>query len=295
MTVKAPAKLNLGLAVLARRPDGYHALETVMQQVSLADTLCLAPRDGPGWRLRCSDRALDGEENLVWRAAALLEREAGPARRLPGVTITLYKNIPVAAGLAGGSSDAAAALRALNKYWDLKLGAAQLRDLGARLGADVPYCLHGGTVLATGRGETLQALPALPFFWVVLAVPPDLRLPTGEVYRALRPERFGRPSLQPLLDAVRERDGAAVREWIAGAETNALETAALALHPGLAALKEEFARTGLDPAMSGSGPSYFALTGCYGAARAAARSLQERGYRAYLCWTLPAPVNNGEG
>lgn len=291
--VKAAAKLNLGLTVLARRPDGYHNLESVMQQISLADTLVFEPWNGPGWCFRCSDPALEGEDNLVCRAAQVLKEEAGRRKRLSGVRITLYKNIPVEAGLAGGSSDAAAALSALNMFWRLGLSMLELAELGARLGSDIPFCLQGGTALATGRGEKLEALPALPFFWVVLAVPHLLRLSTAAVYRSLSPDQFHRPSLQGLLAAVREKDRAFIVKWFAGGNTNTLETAVLPLNPSLNVLKCDFVEAGLHPAMSGSGPSVFALADTYPAAANAARNLQEKGYRSYLCWTVAGEEKSG--
>ncbi len=284
--IKAPAKINLGLAVLRRRPDGYHDLESVMQQVSLSDTLVLEPRRSPGWSFDCPDRPLAGPENLVCRAAGLLEREAGRDRLLPGVALTLYKNIPVAAGLGGGSSDAAAALTGLNRFWRLGLPRKELALLGAELGSDVPYCLEGGTVLATGRGDRLERLPDLPFYWVVMALPAQLQLSTAAVYRSLNLAAARRPSLQELLAAINRRDRTLIAAWLAGGCTNTLEDAVLPCYSQLRALRERFLEAGLNPVMSGSGPSYFTLIENYQVARKAAGFLQEEGYRVFLCWTL---------
>ena len=284
--IKAPAKINLGLTVLKRRPDGYHDLRSVMQQVSLADTICLEPGPGPGFLFFCTDPALRGKENLVCRAAALLS--AGAPAELPGVKLSLYKQIPAAAGLGGGSSDAAAALKGLNRFWKLGLSEKELMDIGAHLGSDIPYCLRGGTMLAAGRGEKLTALPALPFCWVVLAVPEGVAFSTKEIYGALDPARFCRPSLAPLIRAIREHDAVGLREWFSGGRTNTLEGAVLPLSPSLKDLKKKFLRLGLSPALSGSGPAYFALTGDLRTARAAVSALRETGERAYLCWTVPA-------
>ena len=237
VAIRAPAKINLGLTVLRRRPDGYHDLLSVMQQLSLADTLLLEPHREPGWRFFCSEPALSGEDNLVCRAAALLAEKAGQRRPLPGVKISLFKSIPVAAGLGGGSSDAAAALKGLNSFWGLGLSLAELLELGAALGSDVPYCLLGGTALVQGRGEKVASLPALPFHWVVLALPPGLQLSTAQVYAALNPGLFMSPRLEPLIAAVRERSRRALRLWFAGGATNTLEAAVLPQQPPLQALK----------------------------------------------------------
>lgn len=286
ITVRAPAKINLGLAVLRRRADGYHDLASVMQQVSLSDTLVLRPGLEYAWEFFCTDSALAGKDNLVCQAAALLTREA--KRKLPGVKITLYKQIPVEAGLGGGSSDAAAALSGLNRFWRLNFPEEKLRELGAQLGSDIPFCLQGGTALATGRGEVLEPLPALPFCWVVLAVPPGLRLSTAAVYRSLDLSRVSAPSVSILVEAIKGGERENIALWFKRMTVNTLEEAVLPNHIAIARLKERFLELGLNPAMSGSGPSVFALTDRFTAAAAAARSLQEEGNRAFLCWTIPA-------
>lgn len=286
LMLSAPAKINLGLTVLRRRADGYHELSSVMQQISLADRIRLESRSEPGFSFSCTDPALSGECNLVYRAAALL---AGKARRkLPGVKITLYKQIPAAAGLGGGSSDAAAALRGLNRFWGLGLDRDELGSLGALLGSDIPYCLLGGTALVGGRGEMLTPLPPLPLHWVALALPAGISLSTKEIYAALSPAHYGRPPLEPLIDAIRKQDRDLLEEWFSRGQTNTLERAALPFCPApLGGLKEKFLSLGLSPALSGSGPAYFALCGDTVRAGTAVRVLQEAGYRAYLCWTIP--------
>lgn len=281
--IKAPAKINLGLTVLRRRPDGYHDLSTVMQQLSLADTIMLEPRREPGYSFFCSIPALSGRSNLVCRAADLLLERAGAV--LPGVKISLYKNIPAAAGLGGGSSDAAAALKGLSNYWTLGLSMAELSELAARIGSDVPYCLRGGTALAGGRGEQITPLPPLPFYWVVLALPPGLFLSTGQGYGALDPMQFRQPPLEPLLRALRERNDQLLEDWFSRGRTNTFEEAVLPVYPHLQRLKNKFLSLGLSPAMSGSGPTYFSLTESIIVAREAVCALQEGGYRAFLCWT----------
>lgn len=283
MLIRAPAKINLGLTVLGRRTDGYHDIATVMQQLSLADTIVLEPCRGRGYTFFCSSPALSGRANLVCRAADLLCKRAGAA--LPGVKISLYKSIPAAAGLGGGSSDAAAALKGLNAYWALGLSRTELAELGAQIGSDVPYCLRGGTALARGRGEQIAPLPPLPCYWVVLALPRGLSLATGQVYSALEPTQFGQPPLEPLLRALRERSAGLLREWFSRGALNTLEEAVLPAHPSLKKLKSQFLSLGLPAALSGSGPTYFALVEDISAAREAARALEEAGNRAFLCWT----------
>ncbi len=284
--IKAPAKINLGLKVLRRRPDGYHDICSVMQQLSLSDTVLLEPRHGEGWQFICTDPLLCVKENLVCRAADLLTEKAGRTR-LPGVNITLYKNIPAGAGLGGGSSDAAAALKGLNHFWNLGLSPAQLLEAGALLGSDVPYCLQGGTALVQGRGEKLRALPPLPFHWAVLALPPDMLLSTAHVYSALEQEHLGGPSLVPLISALEAQSREMLQGWFAAGSTNTLEAVVSPAQPRLRALQERFIDLGLHPAMSGSGPSYFVLCDNLIHARTAARALlQEMGNRVFLCWTI---------
>lgn len=285
--IKACAKINLALAVLGRRPDGFHAVETVMQSVSLADTLVLRPRRDQGWLFRCTDREIDSEDNLVCRAARALEEAAGAS--LPGVEITLYKTIPREAGLGGGSSDAAAALTTLNRYWKLGLNRGELARLGASLGSDVPFFLHGPTALARGRGELITPLPPLPFFWVVLALPAGLSLPTAAVYRSLPDPLPSPPDLGPLLKAIGAGEGERVAAWLANGSTNTLAGAVLPRHPEVGALLDTLAGFGIPAAMSGSGPAVFGLTRSWREARSAARRLQEDGNRSYLCWVEPSP------
>ncbi len=282
-TVRAFAKINLGLTVVARRADGFHDLESVMQQVSLSDKLSFEPMTGTGWQFFCTDQRLAGPDNLVSRAAALLEQEAG--KTLTGVKITLYKNIPVSAGLAGGSADAAGALAGLNRYWGLKLDKSTLLKLGATLGSDVPFCLQGGTVLARGRGEQLEELPLLPFFWIVLALPHNLKMSTAAAYKYFDTSYIGKPSLDPLVNAVRKGCKRDLQNWLANGFTNTLETAVLPGSGILQNFKLKLQELGFLPALSGSGPTLFIITEDYKLARSAVRAIEQSGGIAYLCWT----------
>lgn len=284
LILKAQAKINLGLTVLGRRPDGFHQLETVMQQISLNDTLLFEPYSIDNtFMLICSNPELDGPDNLVSRAANLL-KERGKAK-LPGVKVTLCKNVPVAAGLAGGSSDAAAALVGLNQFWQLGLSSDSLFELAGRLGSDVPFCLRGGTALARGRGEQLEQLPLLPFFWVVLALPVGVEFSTAEAYRKFDRNQLGRPDLSPLIQAIRQGSKAGVAGWLKGDFTNTLESAVLPGSEVVQHFKVRLQQFNLSPVFSGSGPTLFMLADSYTEAGNIARLVEELGGLSYLCWT----------
>lgn len=182
----AYAKVNLCLEVLGRRTDGYHEIATILQTVSLADEMSFSAAEDVS--LGCDDATLANEDNLAYRAARLLQNATGTQQ---GVRIEIQKRIPSGAGLGGGSSDAAEALKALNLLWGTELSNRELEALGAELGSDVPFFIRGGTALAEGRGERLNPLPNLVATWLVLLVPPT-RIPekTRMVFSLLRPAHF---------------------------------------------------------------------------------------------------------
>ncbi|HEX2516591.1 MAG TPA: 4-(cytidine 5'-diphospho)-2-C-methyl-D-erythritol kinase [Chloroflexota bacterium] len=266
ISILAPAKINLTLEVLGRRPDGFHALRSVMQVIALADRLTVEPADT--LTLTCSLPELESAQNLVWRAAELLRRETGTAA---GAMMNLQKAIPVAAGLGGGSSDAASALLALDRLWDLRLPRGRLLELGARLGSDVPFFLgETGCALVEGRGELLSPLPDLAPRWVVLVRPPQ-PLSTAAVFGALPPARWS--------------DGARTGAWIAASEGgrhvpppfNDLEPVALELAPAARAARDALRAAGGEAlALSGTGPTVFALFEEEAPARVAFARLGER-------------------
>ncbi|WP_371376339.1 4-(cytidine 5'-diphospho)-2-C-methyl-D-erythritol kinase [Sporomusa aerivorans] len=255
LTLKAYAKINLALDVLYKRSDGFHEVAMVMQAVSLCDTVSLTSY--PGEIILTVSRAdLPADaSNLAYRAAALLKEYTGCRQ---GACITLDKQIPLAAGLAGGSADAAAVLKGLNILWDLGLSGEELSRLAARLGSDVPFCLCNGTMLATGRGEILSPLPPMPACYVVLAKPP-VEVPTAWVYQQFKADRVAvRPDIAGMCKELEQGSLAGV----AGKLANVLENVTIPAHPEIARIKECMLEAGAMAAlMSGSGPTVFGLAG----------------------------------
>lgn len=254
ISVKAPAKINLTLDVLAKRPDGYHEVEMVMTTVDLADRVDLTLLDSNEIKLDCSASFVpDDFRNHAFKAAQLL-MERFPINK--GVRIYIDKQIPVAAGLAGGSSDAAATLRGLNKLWNLGLSVEQLAEIGAEIGSDVPFCVYGGTALAKGRGEKLTHLPSPAPCWVILAKPP-VGVSTADVYGNLRVNEIAvHPSTADMLQAIREQDFSLMCRSLG----NVLEDVTLRLYPQVRQIKELMQVSGADGVlMSGSGPTVYAL------------------------------------
>lgn len=254
MYEKAPAKINLMLDVLHKRADGFHEVEMIMTMVDLADRLELSElkRDSIIISSQAGYIPLD-EKNLAFQAARLIKDRYNVKS---GVHIHLDKRIPVAAGLAGGSSDAAATLRGLNRLWRLNIPAQELQELGAELGSDVPFCVTGGTALATGRGELLTPMKNPPQCWVVLAKPP-INVSTAEVYGRVRANQIAvHPSASRMQEAIEADDFGAVCAGLG----NVLEDVTLKLHPEVQQLKEAMVKLGADGVlMSGSGPTVFGL------------------------------------
>lgn len=251
---KAPAKINLCLDVLGKRDDGYHELEMVMTTIDLQDRIFLYPERKPIIRVESSSSNIPTDQrNLAYRAAALLREQFGVTQ---GVSIYIQKHIPVSAGLGGGSTDAAAVLRGLNRLWNLKLSLDDLAHIALDIGSDVPFCVYGGTAIARGRGERLEFLPPPPPCWIVLAKPP-FSVSTKEVYEALRIEDIRcHPQTDRMIQAIR----AGRYEMICRHTCNVLEKVTMRLYPEVELYKEQIARFGADAAlMSGSGPTIFAL------------------------------------
>ncbi|TYO96984.1 4-(cytidine 5'-diphospho)-2-C-methyl-D-erythritol kinase [Desulfallas thermosapovorans] len=263
MLAGAYAKINLVLDVLGTRPDGYHELATVMQTLELHDSVEI--KEAREIELVVEGAVLPtGPCNLAFRAADVLRRRVGYTG---GARIKLVKRIPLAAGLAGGSADAAAVLRGLNNFWGLGMQSGELEEIGAAVGSDVPFCLRGGTALVRGRGERVEPLPGLPPLGVVLAKPP-FGVSTALVYNRYDDTKDPlHPDVQGMLQAVRSGDVNGVVTRLG----NSLEAVTLAMHPEIGEIKSVLAAAGaLGVLMSGSGPTVFGLFENLSTARQAA-------------------------
>lgn len=256
MEIEAPAKVNLTLDVLGRRPDGYHDLRMVMQSITLCDTLRLERSEQPGVRVRSNLGFLpSGEKNLAASAALRFYEALG--RPAGGLEIALTKRIPVCAGMAGGSSDAAAVLRALNRMEGEPFTREKLAQVGERVGSDVPYCVLGGTALAEGRGEVLTPLPPLPRCWVV-ACKPDFPISTPELFARVDGCRLRcRPDTEGALAALAAGDLGGVARRMYNVFEDVLATRQ---RSRVAAIKNVLIQHGaLGANMSGTGPTAFGL------------------------------------
>lgn len=254
INLRAYGKINLGLDVTGKRPDGYHEVRMVMQNVSLYDGVRIGTRRAPGIGVRTNLPYLPtGADNLVYRAAKLLMDEFHIQE---GISISLYKKIPVAAGMAGGSSDAAAVLVGLNRMFRLGLSKRQLMERGVKLGADVPYCIMRGTALAEGIGEKLTRLPSMPECFLLLAKPP-ISVSTKFVYGNLKADSLPfHPDIDGLLRGLEEKDLYAIASCLG----NVLETVTIPAYPQIEEIKNQMKEAGaLAALMSGSGPTVFGI------------------------------------
>lgn len=268
---RAYAKINLGLDVLRRRPDGYHEVKMVMQTVDIYDDLFLEKTEKPGVELQIEGSELTaGKDNLICRAAELFMEEKGIAG---GVKIRLVKRIPIAAGMAGGSSDAAAALRGMNELWETGCSVQELQKLGVRLGADIPYCVAGGTMLSEGIGEILTPLPAPPEC-VLLIAKPEISVSTKFVYENLHADTLkSHPDIDGMVEAIRRGQLEGITERMG----NVLETVTTKTYPVIEEIKTVMKEKGAENAlMSGSGPTVFGIFGRKEQAEEAAAILRER-------------------
>ncbi|HEX7065165.1 MAG TPA: 4-(cytidine 5'-diphospho)-2-C-methyl-D-erythritol kinase [Bacillales bacterium] len=252
--VKAPAKINLALDVLRKREDGYHEVNMVMTTIDLADRLEIEETKEDLIQVSTSSGFLpEDERNLAYKAAQLVKQRFNIQK---GTILSIDKQIPVAAGLAGGSSDAAAVLRGLNRLWRLGLSTSELAQLGTELGSDVAFCVHGGTAVATGRGEIIRPISAPPHCWVVLAKP-NVGVSTKEMYRRLNLNRAGRPDINAVVEAIEQRN----YERLCRELGNVFEELTIRKVPQVAQIKEKMQQLGADGVlMSGSGPTVFGLT-----------------------------------
>ena len=252
----ARAKINISLDVLYKRSDGYHEVEIVMQSINLADILTFKNASSEIIELRCDHPQVPlNRDNLVIKAVERLKEKAKVNK---GVIINLEKNIPIGAGLAGGSTDAAAALLAVNQLWNLNITLKKLMEVGSELGADIPFCMKGGTCLARGKGELLTELSLLPPLWVMLIVFP-FGVSTAETYGSFKPaaQEEQRPDTGAVIKNIEKKN----IEELGRKMGNVLESVTLQKYPVIAQRKRELEEKGLPAVqMTGSGPTLFCLS-----------------------------------
>lgn len=271
VTKKAYAKINLGLDVVRRLPNGYHEVRMIMQNVGICDVLTFSKCE-EGISLQIQDKELPTDQNnLIWKAARLLLDTAGITG---GVRITLEKHIPIAAGMAGGSSDAAATFLGINELYELGYSIEQLQALGVKIGADVPYCIQGGTALAEGIGEKLSRLQAPPQCHLLIAKP-DIHVSTKFVYEHLKANELeSHPDIDGMMQAIKEENLDGIVQRLG----NVLETVTIPTYPIVAQIKQLMCESGaLNALMSGSGPTVFGMFDDPVKADAAAQKIREMG------------------
>ena len=285
--LKALAKINLGLDVLRRREDGYHEVKMIMQTISLHDDLEIRRIKTPEIQVKTNLYYLPtNENNLVYKAAKLLMDEFGIKE---GVAIQLKKRIPVAAGMAGGSTDGAAVLWGMNQMYGLGLSRQELMERGVKLGADVPYCVQRGTALAEGIGERLSVLPSMPKCTILIAKP-GISVSTKFVYENLhandlKPEQH--PDVDSMIEAMKEKNLDLLCERMG----NVLETVTIPAYPVIQEIKEHMMTCGAAGAMmSGSGPTVFGIFHSPVQAKAAMKDLKVNGLAKQLYLTTPYNV-----
>ncbi len=249
--LKARAKINLSLDVLGKREDGYHDVRMVMQTIGIYDRLIITkiPED----EIRIQSNLFYLQNNLIYKAAKLLKDEFGFAG---GVDVNLNKFIPVAAGMAGGSTDAASTLFGINKIYELGLSQNKLMELGVQIGADAPYCIMRGTALAEGIGEQLSRLKPVPHMWIVVAKPP-INISTKLVYEQLdMNDILYHPNVDKMIQAINKES----IEEIAANMGNVLERVTIPLYPIIDSIKNDMLSHGaINAMMSGSGPTVFGI------------------------------------
>lgn len=268
---KAYAKINLGLDVVRRRADGYHEVKMIMQTVGIYDMITIAKQE-QGISLEVDYKGIPSDSNnLVYKAAQLLKDKY---RIQEGLKLKLKKAIPVAAGMAGGSADAAAVFRGMNTLFGLGMSARQMREEAVKIGADVPYCISGGTQLSEGIGEILTKLPAPPSCFLTVAKP-AVHVSTKFVYQNLRLDAVtSHPDIDGMAQAIKEADLRGITERMG----NVLETVTEAKYPVITELKELMKECGaLNALMSGSGPTVFGIFESRRQAEAAVLRIREKG------------------
>ena len=303
MEIKAYAKINLTLEVLGRRPDGYHEVRTILQTIDLTDILNIT--QAPHLEIKCSLPELDNQDNLVWKAVCALRKAAGCNK---GANIHLEKHIPVGMGLGGGSSDAAATLKALNSLWGIQMDDAGLQSIAASLGSDVPFFLRGGTALGEGRGEIMTELHPLPQLWMVLCCPPPRSSPgsgpfprkTARLYSMVTPENYTDGSrTTSMVDFIESCRGPTVGTGEAEplqSLFNVFESLAYSAFGELEAARQALVEAGArNTYLSGAGPALFTFVSDKDEGEEIVKSLKESGLEAYCTSTVGPDIPSDVG
>ena len=282
MSLQAFAKINLGLDVLGKREDGYHEVRMIMQTIRMYDQLDMRKSVEPGIHLTTNKKYIPVDENnLVWRAAKLMMDTCGI---MEGVSIHLHKVIPVAAGMAGGSSDAAATLVGMNRLFHCGLSKEKLMELGVQIGADVPYCVLRGTALAEGIGEKLTVLPPMPDCWILIGKP-GISVSTKYVYTTLD---LNTDTIHPDIDGMKKALEDGNLYGITERMGNVLQDVTIPAYPEVERIKEQMKTLGaVNAMMSGSGPTVFGIFDNEEKAQEACQKLRESGSCQQVFLTVP--------
>jgi len=281
ITLPAYAKINLTLDVIGRRDNGYHDVAMIMQQISLFDQVRVKVREDSKICLTCSEEKLPtNNQNIAYKAAVRMIERYDIAH---GYTIHIQKEIPISAGLGGGSTDAAAVIKAINQLENLNLSRDELKTIGFELGADVPFCIEGGCAIATGLGEILEPIHGLRGIWLVL-VKPEFGVSTEVVYRAIdEKEIYKRPDNDAMKRALEQNNLKEITENLC----NVLESVTIEMHPTIAVIKSKLLSYGAKAVlMSGSGPTVFGVFKTYDSAKKAYHNASKF-YRQCFLVTLP--------
>lgn len=291
IVLKAKAKINLTLDAVGKRENGYHDLRMIMQTVNLHDTISIKKTKTPGIKMATNLHWLPRDEkNIAYKAAKLFLEEANIKS---GIYINIYKRIPVAAGLAGGSTDAAAVLVGLNKLFEKHYSKKKLMEMGLKLGADVPFCIMRGTVLAEGIGEILTPLPVIPYTYVVLAKP-NISVSTASVYGALKLDEIKKhPETDLVVEAIKKQD----MDFVINHMSNVLEEVTIKMHPEIENIKQDMIKLGAQGSMmSGSGPTVFGIFKTKEQALEATEYFKQQGLReVHLTSTFCINKKEGKG
>ena len=282
MRLQAFAKINLGLDVLGKRVDGYHEVRMIMQTIRMYDQLDMRKSVEPGIHLTTNKKYIPVDENnLVWRAAKLMMDTCGI---MEGVSIHLHKVIPVAAGMAGGSADAAAVLFGVNRLFHCGLSKEKLMELGVQIGADVPYCVLRGTALAEGIGEKLTVLPPMPDCWILIGKP-GISVSTKYVYTTLD---LNTDTVHPDIDGMKKALEDGNLYGITERMGNVLQDVTIPAYPEVERIKEQMKTLGaVNAMMSGSGPTVFGIFDNEEKAQEACQKLRESGSCQQVFLTVP--------